>query len=191
MLTRLLPAWASKYNHSFKDAFRELAAVYGPLQDVPLASAELILDGEAKRTGDTFEAAGLKIPADLAVRCGVLLILGVQLYMLIHLREFGSRLDRNPGFEVAWIGVYTSQLARAMLFASLLLLPACTVILLSVRGFQMTESRWLGWTIAVGSNVASILLSTLIFRALPDQPEPPARPPQSPKDREVSESLTV
>jgi hypothetical protein len=160
--------WNQKHKLAFKDAFRELAAVYGPMENADIGTAERILDAEAKRTGDAFEAAGLKIPAEVAVRCGVLLVLGVQLYMLIHLREFGNRLDREAGFEVAWIGVYSSGLARVMLFVSLVLLPACTVVLLSILGLTMTEHKRIAWTALVLSNAASLALSCLISRASPE-----------------------
>lgn len=168
LLTRLSPEWDQKYKLRFKDAFPELASVDGPFENADLLSATLTLKAEADRTGDAFEAAGLKIPAEAAVWCGILLIFGVQLYMLIHLREFGNRVDREAGFEVAWIGVYVSHLARVILFVSLLVLPACTIVLLSRRLFRMIETRWLGWVIFVASICASMTLSFLIFRALPE-----------------------
>ena len=177
------PSWHNKRKMPFKDAFRELASVSGPFENADIISAEKILDAEAKRTGDAFEAVGLKIPAEVAVRCGVLLVLGVQLYLLIHLREFGNRLDREAGYEVAWIGVYSSKLARVMLLVSLLLLPACTVVLLSFRGLSMTEHKQIAWAALAASNLGTIVLSYLVFHALPkriDQgsnaPEPPTPP---------------
>jgi hypothetical protein len=137
--------WKDKNGRTFRDAFRELVSVDGPFENADIGTAERILDAEAKRTGEAFEAAGLKIPAEVAVRCGVLLVLGIQLYLLIHLREFGNRLDREAGYEVAWMGVYSSRLARVMLLISLLLLPACTVIVLGIRGLSMTEHRRIAW----------------------------------------------
>jgi hypothetical protein len=177
VLTSLSPDWRQKYKLSFKDAFPELASVDGPFEGADLDWAERILQAEARRTGDAFEAAGLKIPAEAAVWCGILLIFGVQLYMLIHLREFGNRVDRDAGFEVAWIGVYVSRLARLMLLVSLLVLPAGTVLLLSRRVFQRIETRWLGWALLVASNCASIILSVLIFRSLPERSSSAASPP--------------
>jgi len=175
IITQQFPRWRQNDRRFFKDAFPELADVYEPFKDVPISSAANILQAESKRTGDAFEAAGLKIPADMAVRCGVLLVLGVQLYMLIHLREFGSRLDREAGFEVAWIGVYVSRLARLMLFSSLLVLPACTVVLLSVRALTMTEHSRLAWAALIASNAASLALAYFLFKVLP-QPPPETLP---------------
>jgi hypothetical protein len=121
--------WTHKHGRQFKDAFRELAAVDEAFDDSSIASAERILAAEAKRTGDAFEAMGLKIPAEIAVRCGVLLILAVQLYLWLHLHEFGNRMEREAGFEVAWIGVYFSRPARFAFIGTLLVLPACTMVL--------------------------------------------------------------
>lgn len=168
LITRLSPKWRQKYKLRFKDAFPELASVDEPFENADLGSAERILRAEANRTGDAFEAAGLKIPAEAAIWCGILLIFGIQVYMLIHLREFGNRVDREAGFEIAWIGVYTSRLARWTLFVSLLVLPAFTVTLLSRRVSLMIETQWLRWALAVVSNCASITVAFLIFRALPD-----------------------
>jgi hypothetical protein len=189
VLTERSADWNTKYKQPFKDAFRQLAAVYEPFASADIASAERILSAEAKRSGDAFEAVGLKIPAEIAVRCGVLLVLGIQLYLLIHLREFGNRLDRQAGFEVAWIGVYTSELARGMLFASLLLLPLATVCALDIRGFAITEERWRAWTIFVSSLYACLALSYLIFTALPKPPAPPLpAADQSPSAPEQSDA---
>jgi hypothetical protein len=169
-LIRLSDKWNKKHGLSFTDAFPELASVDAPFENADVLSATRILDAESKRTGDAFEAAGLKIPAEIAVRCGVLLILGVQLYFWIHLHEFGNRLEREAGYDVAWIGVYSSWPARGMLFASVVALPISTVILLSYRGLSMTEDKWLAWSILVTSNVASLLISYFVFKALPESP---------------------
>jgi hypothetical protein len=171
-LIRLIPEWKDFDRRSFHDSFPQLDAVDTAFEDAPISSAERILRAEEQRSGDAFEAAGLKIPADVAVKFGTLLIFGVQLYLLIHLREFGNRIDREAGFEVAWIGVYTSSMARLMLILSLLALPACTVGVLSYRALLISESQW-KWAIwlGIGTAVATcFLLSYLIFRALPQRP---------------------
>jgi hypothetical protein len=188
LLTQRSPPWGTKYKLSFRDAFPELAAVDGAFETADIGSAERILQAEARRTGDAFEAAGLKIPAEVAVRCGVLLVLGVQLYMLIHLREFGNRVDREAGFEVAWIGVYTSNLARVLLIVSLLVLPACAVVMLSIRGLMMTKYKGLAWTALITSNAASLALSYLIFKVLPQPPPGLIAAEQPTPNSEQSES---
>lgn len=175
--------WAERDGRRFKDAFRQLASLDESLENLDLETSERILYGEAKRSGDAFEAAGLKIPADVAVRCGVLLVLAVQLYMLIHLREFGTRPEREAGFDVAWIGVYTSGPARIMMLISLLILPACTVVLLSIRGLAMTEHKRVAWSALIASNAASLVLSYLILGVLPQPPTPASPTAENPHQR--------
>lgn len=169
-LVQLSPSWKAKYKRSFKDAFRELDAIDEPFDDSTIASAERILAAEARRTGDAFEAMGLKIPAELAVRCGVLLILAVQLYLWLHLHEFGNRIQRDAGFDVAWIGVYFSEPARFAFIGTLLVLPACTVVLLGIRGLRATEHEWVAWSVLVSSIAASSILSYLLVTVLPKAP---------------------
>jgi hypothetical protein len=180
--------WNQKHRRPFKDAFRELASVDDPFEDADIGSAERILAAEAKRTDEAFEAAGLKIPAEVAVRCGVLLILGVQFYMWVHLYEFGNRFGRDSGYEVAWIGVYFSKPARLLFFISLVVLPLGTVVLLSIRGLSISVHHrgLVGWTILVASNAASLALSFLILRALPEPLASNDKPPTSTPDGTTS-----
>src|ERR1700733_5653847 len=93
--------WKRKYQSPFDKAFRELTSVSEMFEEVDLKSAENILVAQADREGDAFEAVGMKVPAEVAVQFGVLLVLGVQLYMWLHLHEFGNRIDRDSGFDVA------------------------------------------------------------------------------------------
>jgi hypothetical protein len=160
--------WALKKGLAFDDAFPELSSVGAAFEEMDILSAVRILDAESKRQGDVFEALGLKIPADAAVRYGVLLILGVQLYLWIHLHEFGNRPEHEEGFDVAWIGVYSSRSARVVFLLSLFVLPACAMLLLSLRGLSSsTQHTWLPLTLCFISNAASLTLSFLIFRTLP------------------------
>lgn len=179
VLIRRSEKWQGKNGEAFKDAFRELASVDESFEDADILSAVRILDAEAKRTGDAFEAMGLKIPAEVAVRCGVLLVIVVQLYLWIHLHEFGNRLDRDAGFDVAWIGVYFSKSARAMSFVSLVVLPACTVVLLSIRGLELTEDKRLAWVALVVSNAVSLVLSYFILKVLPQPLSPSTKGSES------------
>lgn len=182
--------WNQKHRRPFKDAFRELASVDEPFEDADIGSAERILAAEAKRADEAFEAAGLKIPAEVAVRCGVLLILGVQFYMWVHLHEFGNRFGRDAGYEVAWIGVYFSKPARVLFFISLLILPLGTIVLLSIRGLTISEHhRWLGWTILVVSNAASLTLSFFILRVLPEPLVSNERHPDTPKSPQAKKHM--
>jgi hypothetical protein len=168
VLLRRFSSWANKYKMPFKEAFRELAAVDEPFETADLESAKNILAADAEREGDSFEAVGMKIPAEIAVQFGALFVLGVQLYMWIHLHEFGNRIERAAGFDVAWIGVYDSHPARFVFLSTLLVLPWTTVVILSYKWLHLrSDHRPSWWAIAIAANVASLLLTYLIFRVLP------------------------
>jgi hypothetical protein len=168
ILTAMHPAWVDSWRLPFDQAFRDLAAVDGPFKNVDLASAENILGAESERSGEAFEALGMKVPAEVAVRFGVLLVVGIQLYMWIHLHEFGNRVDKQAGFEVAWIGVYFSRAARIIFYLTVFLLPECTIMFLSLRGLHSTQNKGIAWSILVASNLASLVMSYMIFRVLPE-----------------------
>jgi hypothetical protein len=160
--------WNEGYRLPFKDAFRELASVDEPFEDANISSAERILAAEEKRTGDVFETMGLKIPAEVALRFGVLLILCVQLYLWIHLREFATKSERDHGFDVAWIGVYFSKVGRFFRFVSILLFPAGSVLALTIWSLILSGDRLWGWLILIAANLVSILLNILLWRVLPE-----------------------
>lgn len=188
-LTKESPKWSAKHNLHFKDAFRELTAVDEPFAESTIGSAERILAAEMKREGDALEAMGLKIPAELAVRFGILLVLGVQLYMWIHLHEFGNRAERDAGFEVAWIGVYFSRSAQVVFLTSVLVLPWVTVVVLSYRGIRLiSDNEWIAWPIVLLGNIVSLSLSYLIFQVLPKQSPPTATAPTGSANETKSDS---
>jgi hypothetical protein len=54
------------------------------------------LQAEAsKPRTDSFEVFGVKFPVEKATRCGILLIVGVQLYLWIHLHELSPKLNEG------------------------------------------------------------------------------------------------
>jgi hypothetical protein len=173
LLVKQFPKWKDKGGLTFEDAFRELVAVDKPFENADLESARNILEAEADREGDVFEAVGMKVPADVAVRFGFLFVLALQLYMWIHLREFGSRLEREPGFEVAWIGVYKSAPAQTVFRFSILYLPWVTITVLGYnRIHNRSQNRLLWWLIVIAAVIATMRLSYLLYQVLPESISP-------------------
>lgn len=110
----------------------------------------------------------MKVPAEVAVDFGALLILGIQLYMWVHLHEFGNRTERDAGFDVAWIGVYTSLPSKIVFLGTLLVLPWATVLILSYKRLHLrSDHRHLWWIMAIAANILSLTLSYLIIQVLP------------------------
>lgn len=147
----------------FKESFPELSEVSSDFRSEELGTVERILRAQQSKSADSFEAFGIKLPAEIVTRFGILLIVAVQLYFAIHLSELSGRLQPDdPGWEVAWIGVYRHKLARIMYFFSVFLLPLGAVVALGVRGLiEFSYSRWSWLTLILGV-VFSTGIGTLI-----------------------------
>lgn len=124
---------------TFAEAFPDLNTITKDRQAASFKVWDQALRDEIDRTSDSFEAFGLKIPAQATTLWGLALILGVQLYMLTHLIELTRKIDiADPGWEVAWIGIYQHRLARIIFFASAIVLPPLTVLLIAHKGVALT-----------------------------------------------------
>jgi hypothetical protein len=74
----------------FKESFPELDEVSADIRSEDLGTVDRILRGQQSRSAESFEAFGIKLPAEIVTRFGILLILAVQLYLSFRLR---ARLD--------------------------------------------------------------------------------------------------
>jgi hypothetical protein len=55
-------------------------------------------------------------------------MLSIQLYFFAYLRKFsGSLRVDDPGWDVSWIGMYSSALAAGLFFTTVLIIPASAV----------------------------------------------------------------
>jgi hypothetical protein len=90
----------------------------------------------------------VRVPAEGTTRWGMLIIISVQIYFWLHLRERAQKLRlTEPGLEVAWIGVYQSMPARVMFVLSGLGLPIIAVVCLGIRAAWLGHFPW--WEDAV------------------------------------------
>ncbi|MBS0417716.1 MAG: hypothetical protein JSR66_08380 [Proteobacteria bacterium] len=128
---RIFPDWRTG---PFDSAFRELAVASRDNETISITDAlHRMVDSQSKGE-QTVEAMGLKIPAPELTRWGVILIVCVQIYFWLHLRQFSRRIkSHSPGLGVAWIGVYGSTLAMVTTLLSACLLPAATLTILLRR----------------------------------------------------------
>lgn len=78
------------------------------------------LDDELAHTEPRqIDVFGIKFPAGAQFQWGIILILVVQVYFWLHLRELSPRLERDhPGLDVAWPGLYPSWAAHAVVWVS-------------------------------------------------------------------------
>ncbi len=163
-------AW---HHGSFDYSFPQLSAATKEYEDLDITKIEQVLAEEDKRTGDSFEAIGVKFPADSVHLWGILIIVGIQLYFWIHLRERSSKLSEgDTGWDVAWIGVYPSKVARVAMFSSTLVLPVLAALSLGIRGshtafFERFHSPWTYWSLFTLSILFVCALGILACVCLP------------------------
>jgi len=149
----------------FETAFPALNDLTKHLRSSRLDQLSQHLEEEAKRTGDKFEALGLKIPVSSVAKYGFVLLLGLEVYFLIHLRAFRTR--RVPGNALAfqpWIGLYQDPMARAAFLFSAVVLPVASSSVLTVTVWH-GASR-MGAVLLVCALLASIVLSAVISREI-------------------------
>jgi hypothetical protein len=152
---RLNPLW-SRRSGSFVEAFPELQAIQAELSVLRLDSLRAKLEAQASEA-QTLELGGLKFQV---ARWGILLILMIQLYFWLLVRELNEKL--NPGdaatTEVAWLGLFVSRVGRLAFLCSLLV-PTVAVFLLAHQLLHLMYQ--------LGVTALSLSLSVLSFVQLP------------------------
>jgi hypothetical protein len=129
---KFVPPGAQWRREPFSDAFPNLSVMTKNYEELGFDTLDKILEAEESRTGDSFEAVGIKFPAGGVTGWGIIMVVGIQLYFFVHLHELKERLgSEDEGWGVAWIGVYKSRLAIAVYFVSCALLPATAAFILT------------------------------------------------------------
>jgi hypothetical protein len=115
-----------------------------------------------------FEVIGIKFPAENTTRWGLVVIIGIQFYFWLHLRELASKLRReDPGWQVAWIGVYSSGYAKWATIFSACLLPVSAALALGIRGLFVSSFAWQYWVLLILCTGVSSMLAFLAWVRLP------------------------
>src|SRR5260370_27483656 len=127
--------WDWKYG-SFDASFRELNEVTKDYQDIDLNTIERIVRSDAQRTGESFEALGMKLSAEQSLQWGLPVILVTSLYFSPHPLELSPPQRGNrSGWDVAWMVLYSVCYASTLMFVTALLLHRLVVGMLWIRGF--------------------------------------------------------
>lgn len=132
---------------------------------------------ELQHQGEPFEAFGLRVPAKETIRWGAILVVGIQAYLAAHLIELARKLrPEDPGWEVAWLGVYRHFLGRSLFVMSTLVLPVVAVGALGLAGVLQARDLDpsgvpLAWLISALGILPSITLAfiTAIHIPRPDR----------------------
>jgi hypothetical protein len=157
---------------NFNTSFSDLSTAAENDFDLPLEDVKEFMRDEAAKGPEVFEAFGIKFRPENITLGGQILVLSIQLYFFIYLRQLSGKLRADdPGWDVPWIGMDTSRLGRIILLISLVLLPISAMALLdfqAVHGKQgllftglsvwVQRSRYAALAVAL---IASICLGIL------------------------------
>jgi hypothetical protein len=170
-----LSSFVSGTNLSFRQAFAELNA----LSEITGKRTFSELGVELAKPSESvvFEAFGLKFPADLVIAGGMISILCVQLYFFVYLRRLRGKLKQSDaGWDVPWIGMDCTALARIIFLGTVSVLPPLSMSILIASEGRFSRLYLLGvipgwdrfkWLVALAVVGISVSLSILCWRNRP------------------------
>jgi hypothetical protein len=155
----------------FSEAFADLNDLTNGLQSDEINELQAWLSNQqSQHSSESFEAFGVRFPASATVGWGTVVVLAVQIYLLLHLRELAPRLTSDdPGLDVPWVGLYRWGVSRLMMIASLLL-PAFTIFVLNADSHHWLRAyglaHWKTQLAPIGSIILSLYLTWQIGKKL-------------------------
>jgi hypothetical protein len=149
-----------------KTSFPELLQAAKGLEYEQLDDLQKTLTNNASKGPETFEAFGIKLPAEQITITGTLLILAIQLYLFVCFAQRTSPIPSDDSvWSTPWLGMDPSPLGRAVFFASLAIAPAAIMALginAILRGTpDGARWSWKIWTVA--RNYPGMFISTVLF----------------------------
>ena len=140
----------------YRKAFPDLDEITADYEDLSFDKLSAILAAQRKRSDQTFEAFSVKFPSDAVARWGLILILSVQLYFLIHMSSVRVRPDSEV--SVAWIALYPDKLPQTVFVLTVAALPPLTTAIIGHVG-SITGLKNVDTTAAIIAVLISLLLA--------------------------------
>lgn len=148
---------------AFDETFKDFSVATRDFKSLGVEHARNRLDEESKsaKGSDQFEIFGIKIPASLLTSWGILGLLCVELYFLVHLKQLSNKLNADDaGWDTPWLGMYASPLPRAIYFVSITIVPVIAVGLLAAHIcadlVSISGMPW-SWRLAQGGSQRALL----------------------------------
>jgi hypothetical protein len=142
---------------SYAQSFPDLAEEAKGREDLELATLAPQIYAEAAKNDEIFDALGVKLQSKEITRWGMLVLIGLELYLVMYLRRLSHRLGRDdPGWDVPWMALDQSPLARGMLFFSMVLAPISASALIVYETASRLITRGLTWRISLIIEVLTV-----------------------------------
>jgi hypothetical protein len=145
-------------NGSFAESFPQLERESIAFRDMSLDKAETILQVLASKPTERFEAFGIKIPTVKALTVGIPVLLGLQIYLWLHINALKNGLRSFPEFNhFPWVGIYDSRAAAWLTTLTAFGLPVVVVGILLSQEAAARGKLWL-WVLAIAGVLFSLYL---------------------------------
>jgi hypothetical protein len=147
---------------TYKQAFSDLDEITMNYDDLTFDKLKTILSAQRKHSDQTFEAFSVKFPSDAVARWGLILLLGIQLYFLIHMSA--PQLQVDTEVSVAWIPLYSNIFSQAVFVFTIAVLPPVTAGIVGHVG-SITGQKNIDIVVVVLAVSSSMLLAWLTLRS--------------------------
>lgn len=129
----------------YETSFPELIKAAKGLEYMPLDDLQKSLTRDADKGPETFEALGVKLPAEQITTAGILLVLAIQLYLFLCFRQRSAAVPANdPVWNEPWLAMDQSPSGKLVFFLSFALATAAIAALAGNAMLRLLEddSAW-------------------------------------------------
>ena len=170
----------------FAKSFPELDSESVHIQSAKLSDLEDHLLARRQRSGEGIQVLGLKLPRSAIELWGLVALIGVQLYLWLHLRILASRINRHDqAWETPWLALYHDSRIARTIFALTLFLPIATCV--QIR-WDVSDSDTIFWfslaAFGCGSGIFSVFAIVdclALWRKAPSATAGDSMDPDAPK----------
>jgi len=128
----------------FKETFPELNSLTENLQSLKLSEVGKLLERDKKRAAESFEIFGAKIPSEIIGIWGVIILLCIQLYFTLHMRDFLEKVNKSKEtVNYPWIALYSGFLPKVITVISVSLLPLFVIGIVRYYEFDYVNFKWI------------------------------------------------
>ncbi|HET8670562.1 MAG TPA: hypothetical protein VFM05_08050 [Candidatus Saccharimonadales bacterium] len=145
-------------NGSFAESFPQLERESVTFRDMSLDKVTAVLEALARKPTERFEAFGVKIPTVTALTLGIPVLLGLQIYLWLHVKALKNVLRSFPQFShFPWVGIYDLRVATWLTALTAFAMPVVVVGILLSQEAAARGKLW-PWVLAA----AGVLLSSYV-----------------------------
>jgi hypothetical protein len=146
------------FDRSFPNLNRYLLELGSTGTELDMDSLGPFLDRDLERGTSPVEIVGIKIQAASLSLWGLLVLIGIQLYFVVHLSSCLSQLKNDQAPPIAWIGFYPGWPAQSLLIIGIMVLPAVVAGFTVYGALFQGSGNWIHG--ALGGGAITVALAT-------------------------------